>query len=44
MWKIEKNSIKLYIIVFKFDTYLFSIGTTTINKLDDSILVAHFRT
>ena len=44
MWKIEKDSIKLYIIVFKFDIYLFSIGMATTNKLDDSILVAHFGT
>ena len=27
---------------FKFDTYLFSTGTATSNKLDDGIPAAHF--
>ena len=37
MWKIEKNN-SIYLKSFlKFDIYLFSTGTATTNKLNDSI-------
>ena len=40
MQKIEKIIVSERF--FNFDIYLFSTGTTTTNKLDDSIPIAHF--
>ena len=39
---IQKKKKKKYLNFFQFNNYLFSDGTTTTNKLDDRIPVAHF--
>ena len=42
MLKIEKDNSIYLKFFFKFDIYLFSTGTVTTNKLDDSTGVVHF--